>query len=960
MVSVLGFSFSGSGQNAGARLRPAQALGRAQGRRSIRRRRSPAAPSARSSRVRDAFIFALVPAGDPRARHGHRLHLPPAGPRRQRPRRAASRRATSCSAWRRRARCWPACAPTAWKTRRSSARHRPRPASALGVSFDDINAVLSTALGSTYVNDFPNARPAAARDRPGRRARPHAARRPAAAQRRQQPGQAGAAVGAGDDALDHRPDADDPLQRLSVDADLRRRRARLQRPARRWTRWSAWPAQLPAGFGFEWTGQSREERLSGSQAPILLGVLAAGRVPVPRGALRELVDPVRRCCSRCRSASSARCSARRLRGMPNDVYLQGRPDHRDRPVGEERDPDHRVRQGPASRRARTWSTATLQAVHLRFRPILMTSIAFILGVLPLVVVDGRRLGQPARDRHRRDGRHDHRDRAGGLLRAGVLRRRAPLLQGQRSRRTRRRRRPTHGTGAPEARRSARDAGHDVRRAPATRCRARRWRRWRSRCRCSSLIPNYERPAAPVPPTYPADVAPARAAGAEAAADIDWQRFFADPRLKRLIELALANNRDLRVAVLNIEQARALYQIRRADELPTVGVGAAASRAAAAAPASRPSTPSASPSPATSSTCSAASHSLSEAALAQYFATAEARKAAQISLVAAVANAYLTLLADDEQLRRHARHAGDARGLDPPHQAALRQRRRLGARLPPGRVAARRRARPRSPSRCASARSTRTRLRCSSASRCRPTCRRRCRSTRSRSAVDVARRAALGAARAPSRHPRRRAPAARRQRQHRRGARGVLPAHHADRQPRHREQRALGPVQERLVRASPARRSCCSRSSTPAATRPTSTSRRGQPRHRRRASTSRPIQTCVPRGRRRARRPGDARRAAARAGGADQRAGDHVSPRRPALPRRRRQLPRCARCPALALRLPAVAGADAGGAAAEPGGCCTARSAAAGTRAPRSARYRTRRFRRRAERAPRGAGRRRRR
>src|SRR6187455_2777558 len=87
--------------------------------------------------------------------------------------------------------------------------------------------------------------------------------------------------------------------------------------------------------------------------------------------------------------------------------------------------------------------------------------------------------------------------------------------------------------------------------------------------CSSLVPEYERPAAPVPPTYPADVAPASAPSAEAAADIDWQRFFADPRLKRLIELAIANNRDLRIAVLNIDQARALYGVRRADELPTI-------------------------------------------------------------------------------------------------------------------------------------------------------------------------------------------------------------------------------------------------------------------------------------------------------------------------------------------------------------------------------------------------------
>jgi len=167
--------------------------------------------------------------------------------------------------------------------------------------------------------------------------------------------------------------------------------------------------------------------------------------------------------------------------------------------------------------------------------------------------------------------------------------------------------------------------------------------------CTSLIPPYERPAAPVPPTYPPDVAPASGPGGEAGADIDWQRFFADPRLKRLIELALANNRDLRIAVLNIEQARAIYQIRRADELPTVGVGAAASRAAIGNGVAT----------VYSVGFAVASyeldlfgrvHDLSEAALSQYFATAETRKAVQISLVSSVANAYLALLADDEQLR----------------------------------------------------------------------------------------------------------------------------------------------------------------------------------------------------------------------------------------------------------------------------------------------------------------------
>ena len=90
--------------------------------------------------------------------------------------------------------------------------------------------------------------------------------------------------------------------------------------------------------------------------------------------------------------------------------------------------------------------------------------------------------------------------------------------------------------------------------------------------CANLIPPYARPAAPVAAAYPQETTPASVAGVPVAADIEWQRFFADPRLQRLIGIALRNNRDLRIAVLNIEQARAAYQVRRADELPSVGAG----------------------------------------------------------------------------------------------------------------------------------------------------------------------------------------------------------------------------------------------------------------------------------------------------------------------------------------------------------------------------------------------------
>ena len=87
----------------------------------------------------------------------------------------------------------------------------------------------------------------------------------------------------------------------------------------------------------------------------------------------------------------------------------------------------------------------------------------------------------------------------------------------------------------------------------------------------SMIPTYERPTAPVAAQWPAVGAAKGAATAAtpASADLPWQDFVGDVRLRELVELALQNNRDLRVAVLSIEQARAQYQIRRADQFPTI-------------------------------------------------------------------------------------------------------------------------------------------------------------------------------------------------------------------------------------------------------------------------------------------------------------------------------------------------------------------------------------------------------
>ena len=164
----------------------------------------------------------------------------------------------------------------------------------------------------------------------------------------------------------------------------------------------------------------------------------------------------------------------------------------------------------------------------------------------------------------------------------------------------------------------------------------------------SFIPTYERPAAPVATQFP-DAGATPTAGTQAVADLPWQSFISDARLRSLVELALANNRDLRVAVLNIEQARAQYRIQRADRYPSVGAGISGSRT--------PQTDGGNLTVYQSGLTVSSWEidffgriaSLSEVALAQYLATEEGRKATQISLVASVANAYLSLLADDELL-----------------------------------------------------------------------------------------------------------------------------------------------------------------------------------------------------------------------------------------------------------------------------------------------------------------------
>ncbi|NMG66148.1 AdeC/AdeK/OprM family multidrug efflux complex outer membrane factor [Azoarcus indigens] len=171
--------------------------------------------------------------------------------------------------------------------------------------------------------------------------------------------------------------------------------------------------------------------------------------------------------------------------------------------------------------------------------------------------------------------------------------------------------------------------------------------------CVSFAPDYQRPQAPVPATLGQP-------GAQGAATLDqvaWRDFFADERLRQLVGLALENNRDLRVSALNIERARAQYQIQRADLFPTIGITGSGTAQRL------PGDLTATGEPAISRQYSVGVgfssyeldffgriRSLRDVALENYLATEEAQRSARISLVAEVANAWFTLAADRERLK----------------------------------------------------------------------------------------------------------------------------------------------------------------------------------------------------------------------------------------------------------------------------------------------------------------------
>ena len=258
-------------------------------------------------------------------------------------------------------------------------------ANALGVSFGDINSLLSDAIGSTYINDFPNSgrqqRVIVQADAP-ERLQPQDLLKlyvnnkqgnpvPLAAVARSQwiigPVQLVRYNGY-------------PSMKISGDAATGRSTGEAMAEMEKLAQ------QLPAGFGYEWTAGSFEERTSGSQAPALFGlsliavflVLAAlyESTSIPFAVL--LVVPL--------GVLGALLGAS-MRGMPNDVYFKV---GLIAIIGLSAKNAILIIEFAKDLQAQGKSAveATLEAVHLRFRPIIMTSMAFILGVLPLVIATG--------------------------------------------------------------------------------------------------------------------------------------------------------------------------------------------------------------------------------------------------------------------------------------------------------------------------------------------------------------------------------------------------------------------------------------------------------------------------------------------------------------------------------------------------------------------------------------------
>jgi len=384
IVGVLGFSFSGQGQNAGLTFVTLKDWGE----------RKQAGQSAQAlagrafgafSSIRDAIVFPLSPPPIPElgTASGFNFRLQDRGGKGHDALVAARNQLLGLAGK----------SPVLTQVRPDGLEDAPQlqldidrdKAQALGVGFDAINTVISTALGSAYVNDFPNAgrlqRVVVQADAPARmQPEDLLALNVGNAQGKPVPLSAFAATRWVTGAMQTVRYNGYPAMRIGGQAapgySTGAAMAEMERLA----------AQLPEGFGYEWTGISREEKIAGSQALVLYG-FAILAVFLCLAALYEswsipfaviLVVPL---------GVLGVVLATLLRGYANDVYFQvGLITI----IGLSAKNAILIIEFAKDLQAQGKSPieAALAAAHLRFRPIVMTSLAFILGVLPLFLSTG--------------------------------------------------------------------------------------------------------------------------------------------------------------------------------------------------------------------------------------------------------------------------------------------------------------------------------------------------------------------------------------------------------------------------------------------------------------------------------------------------------------------------------------------------------------------------------------------
>ncbi|WP_028315979.1 efflux transporter outer membrane subunit [Desulfatibacillum aliphaticivorans] len=174
----------------------------------------------------------------------------------------------------------------------------------------------------------------------------------------------------------------------------------------------------------------------------------------------------------------------------------------------------------------------------------------------------------------------------------------------------------------------------------------------------SLKPQYTRPEAPVSQDWPEAQAAAQAVAERSQPmDLEWREFITDQALQVVIQTALENNRDLKLAILNVQRVQALYGVQKAELFPSIGASGSSSHTKTPADLSYSGQITESDSyrvdlgvTAWEADFFGRIRSLKDAALESYLATEEAQRSAQIALISAVANAYLKLAADQEHLK----------------------------------------------------------------------------------------------------------------------------------------------------------------------------------------------------------------------------------------------------------------------------------------------------------------------